>query len=83
MGKLIVELSDEIHGELKKKATIHHKTLKEVITDLVNKYLSGMNEQTKTIKETGLCGSWEDERPADEIIKDIKAHRKWFVRNNR
>jgi len=83
MGKLIVELSDEIHGELKKKATIHHKTLKEVITDLVNKYLSGMNEQTKIIKETGLCGSWEDERPADEIIKDIKAHRKWFARNNK
>jgi len=36
-------------------------------------------EQTKTKKKTGFCGSWEDDRSAEEIIRDIKAYRKWFV----
>ncbi len=79
MGKLIVELPDEIHGELKKKAAISHKTLKNIITGLIHQYLSA-SEKKAAKNKTGLCGRWEDERTADEIIKDIKAHRKWFVR---
>ena len=83
MGKLIVELPDEIHGELKKKATMDNKTLKEIVTNLIKKYLSGLQEKTKPKRETGLCGSWEDERSADEIIRDIKTHRKWFAKHGR
>ena len=82
MGKLIVELSDEMHTELKKKAAVDHKTQKEIVTDLLKVYLSSEQERTITKKKTGLCGSWEDDRSAEEIIKDIKAHRKWFARNN-
>ena len=26
-------------------------------------------------EKTGFCGAWEDDRPADEIIADIAAHR--------
>ncbi len=29
-------------------------------------------------KESGLCGIWEDERSAAEIIKDIRLHRTGF-----
>jgi hypothetical protein len=83
MGKLIVELPDEIHREFKKKAIVNNKTLKEVITNLIEKYLSSVPEQIKTNKETGLCGSWEDDRSADEIIKDIKTHREWFAKHGR
>ncbi len=83
MRKLIVELPDEIHGELKKKATMDNKTLKEIVTNLVNKYLSREQEQIRIKKKTGLCGSWEDDRSAEEIIRDIKIHRKWFERNDR
>jgi len=81
MGKLIVELPDEIHGELKRKATTDNKTLKEVVTNLIKKYLSGVQEQSKKKEKTGLCGSWEDERSAEKIIRDIKTHRKWFDRH--
>lgn len=82
MRKLIIELPDAIHGELKKKATTDNKTLKEIVTNLISRYLSGAVEQKTTKKNTGLCGSWEDNRSAEEILKDIKIHRKWFVRNN-
>lgn len=80
MGKLIVELPDEIHGELKKKAAINHKTLKDIITGLINEYLYTPGRQAPAKRRTGLCGSWDDERPADEIIRDIKTHRRWFAK---
>ncbi len=80
MGKLIVELPDEIHRDLKKKAAINHKTLKDIITGLINKYLSTAEKQRKMTNRTGLCGSWDDERTPEEIIKDIKGHRRWFTR---
>lgn len=80
MGKLIVELPDEIHGELKKKAAVNHKTLKTIITGLINEYLYSPDKQVPPQKSSGLCGKWADDRTADEIIKDIKSHRKWFAK---
>lgn len=80
MGKLIVELPDEVHGELKKKAAADRKTLKDIISGLIHEYLYAPKKHVPTIKKTGLCGGWSDERTADEIIKDIKTHRRWFTR---
>jgi hypothetical protein len=31
-------------------------------------------------ERTGLCGVWKDERPAEEIIADITAHRSGYGR---
>lgn len=80
MGKLIVELPDDIHGELKKKAATDHKTLKNIITGLIDEYLLAPEKQASAKEKSGLCGKWDDERTADEIIKDIKSHRKWLTR---
>lgn len=80
MGKLIVELPDEVHGELKKKAISSQKTIKDVVTDLIRGYITEEKKKKAAAKETGLCGTWEDERSAEEIIKDIKAQRRWFKR---
>lgn len=82
MGKLIVELSEDIHTELKKKAIRHHQTIKAVVTDLVEGYLL-RGEANKNLKGTGLCGEWNDTRTADAIIADIKRHRNWFGKGRR
>ena len=42
-------------------------------------YLLDTKKQKAKEKKTGFCGSWEDDRLAEEIIRDIKAYRKWFV----
>ena len=76
MGKLIVELPDEIHGELKKRAAVDHKTLKNIVTELIHEYLYTPEKHVSTKKKTCLCGSWDDKITAEEIIKDIKTHRK-------
>ena len=80
MGKLMVELPDTIHGELKKKAAAEHTTLKSIITDLIGDYLSAPAKQHSAMKSSGLCGSWEDDRPADRIVRDIRGRRTWFTR---
>ena len=78
MGKLIVELNDEMHRELKKKVAINQETLKKIITNLINNYLYGQDRDIELTQATGLCGLWIDERKSDEIINDIKSQRKWF-----
>ncbi len=80
MGKLIVELSDDIHGELKKKAAADQKTLKDIVTGLINEYISTEESHLPSKKKTGICGAWDDKRTAEEIISDIKGKRKWFAR---
>ena len=81
MGKLIVELPEEAHRELKKKAAANHKTLKDIVSGLIDEYLFA-SEKHVFVKKTGLCGSWTDTRRAEEIIREIKTHRKWFMRKN-
>lgn len=82
MAKLIVELSEELHKELKKSATLNHRTIKDVVTDLVEEYIS-RGERKEDLEETGLCGKWEDTRSAEEIIADIKTHRNWMKKGRR
>jgi len=77
MGKLVVELPDEIHEAIKRKAALSNKTIREIVISLLNDYLS-REGKTEKLQETGFCGKWEDERTAEEIISDIKSHRKWF-----
>lgn len=83
MGKLIVEIPDEIHSELKRRALSDHKSMKEIITRLIQEYLSKTLKKNTTPKPTGFCGRWEDDRTADEIIADIKAHRRWSTKRSR
>ena len=82
MAKLIVELPEELHKGLKKSATLSHRTIKNVVTDLVEEYLSrGGNKED--LNESGLCGKWEDTRSANAILADIKAHRNWLRKGRR
>ncbi|MBI2879043.1 MAG: hypothetical protein HYY19_04915 [Candidatus Rokubacteria bacterium] len=80
MAKLIVELPEEVHRELKRKATHEHRTIKGVVTDLVEGYLSLGRDAPTRPAGTGLCGRWKDPRTAAEILKDIKSRRRWFRR---
>lgn len=38
------------------------------------------NQPSGNTGKTGLCGLWQDERSAEEIIADIKAHRSGYGR---
>ena len=48
------------------------RSFKEGLTSVVKHKTDVANEST------GLCGAWQDERTADEIITDITVHRSGF-----
>ena len=35
-------------------------------------------QELQKLSETGFCGCWEDERTAEEIIKDMESGRNYF-----
>lgn len=77
MGKLIVEISDELHDNLKKTAALNGITIKEITIALLDNFLK--KQKLHHSSTTGFCGKWQDDRTAKQIIKDIKAHRKWMI----
>ena len=48
------------------------RSFREAVTSAVKHKTDVANEST------GLCGAWQDERTADEIITDITLHRSGF-----
>ncbi|MBI3292836.1 MAG: hypothetical protein HYZ73_08535 [Elusimicrobia bacterium] len=80
MGKLIVEVPDSVHVTLKRYAFTHHTTLKDIILTLLNRFLSQPSRSGPTRKTTGFCGVWQDPRRPEEIVRDIRTHRRWFQR---
>jgi len=78
MGKLIVELPDELHARLKGQAMSNHQTLKVIVTSLLQHYLSHPRAASPK-KATGLCGSWKDRRSAQELLAALRASRRWQV----
>ena len=84
MAKLIVELPDELHRALKGKAAEQQRTLKEIVTAMVREYVHEAYDGGGLAREgTGLCGSWSDARSTEEIVADIRAHRRWSSRGSR
>jgi len=79
MGKLIVELPDMLHLQLKKQAIADHKTVKVVVTTLLQQYLKNpLRIAPKS--STGLCGAWKDRRPPEELLSEIRSARRWSIR---
>ena len=82
MSKLIVEIPDQMHSQLRKAAALRDRTLREIVMDLVQDYLA-VQQGSRSLKETGLCGKWLDDRTAEEIMMDIKKHRSWFAKRKK
>jgi len=71
-----------MHSQLRKAAASSERTLRDILMDLVQDYLARQRD-VKSLKDTGLCGTWKDDRSADEIIMDIKKHRSWFTKGKK
>lgn len=76
MGKLIVELPDELHTQLKQHATATHKTLKVIVTSLLAQYIRNPGRPSSKTT-TGLCGVWRDQRSAEALIAQLRSARRW------
>lgn len=73
-------MDDELYAQIKAIAAAQNRSVSGQVVNLIKEYLA----KEKTLRSTKtpaqvlieLSGSWNDDRTADEIVADIKAHRK-------
>ncbi|MBI3752550.1 MAG: hypothetical protein HY266_00685 [Deltaproteobacteria bacterium] len=70
--KMIIKEVREMPGEALPQVVKIIHSLKESILSVKAPH------KKDAVKGSGLCGIWEDERSAAEIIKDIRLHRTGF-----
>ena len=80
MAKLIVEVPATLHALLKHEAARRGNTIRSIVTALLEQYLSGRAKRGDTKERgrgSGLSGLWEDRRPAEAIVRDLRESRRW------
>ncbi len=75
MAKLIVEIPDHLHLQLKSYAVINHCTLRQVVLNLLENHLFKPKTATHS---TGFCGAWVDKRSSEKIIQELHEARNLF-----
>src|SRR3989304_6701609 len=77
-------MDDDLYLEIKHMAKDEQRSVSQQILYITKLFLSKRKtiEHLKTPGEVllGLAGSWADERPAEEIIAEIRAARKSSIR---
>jgi len=76
----IMGMDDDLVSQLKSLAASENRSINHQILFLLKKYLAsrhqlkGINTPAQVLLD--LSGSWEDDRPAEKILKKLKAERK-------
>ena len=73
-------IDDDLYNDIKKLAASQNRSVSQQTLTLIKQYLSKQHQIEKSKSPIqvllDLSGSWDDERPAEKIIMDIKKDRK-------
>ena len=76
----IKNIQDELYEEIKKLATAENRSVSQQVLFLVKEYLAKRKHLTAARSPAQvlleLSGSWEDDKNAEQIVKEIKSARK-------
>ena len=81
MANLQIKNMDEgLYEEIKRAASAENRSVSQQVLTLIRDYLAKRNQASR-LKSPGqvlleLSGTWEDERGAQEIVRDIKKARR-------
>ncbi len=81
MANLIIKgMDDNLYAQLKSLAASENRSISQQVLFLLKIYLAKKHQlqEAKTPAQVllELSGSWEDDRTATQIIKELKAERK-------
>jgi len=81
MANLQIKNIDEgLYEEIKRAASAENRSVSQQVLTLIRDYLAKRNQVSKLKSPAqvllGLSGTWEDERSAEEIVRDIKKARR-------
>ncbi len=76
----IKNIQDELYEEIKKLASSENRSVSQQVLFLVKEYLAKRKHLTAAKSPAQvlleLSGSWEDDKNAEQIVKEIKSARK-------
>lgn len=76
----IKNVEDDLYQEIKKLASAENRSVSQQVLFLVKEYLAKRKHLTATRSPAqvllDLSGSWEDDKNAEQIVKEIKNARK-------
>jgi hypothetical protein len=76
----IKNIQDELYEEIKKLASAENRSVSQQVLFLVREYLAKRKHLTAAKSPAQvlleLSGSWEDDKNAEQIVKEIKSARK-------
>ena len=71
-------IDDKLYKNLGKRAKMDNRSISQEIIAILKEHLSETRRcdaSISTDKFLNLCGTWKDDRSADEIITEIKTNR--------
>ena len=73
-------MDDDLYAQLKSLAASENRSISQQVLFLLKLYLARKHQlqEAKTSAQVlmELSGSWEDDRPAENIVRDLKSERK-------
>lgn len=73
-------MDDDLYAQLKSLAASENRSISQQVLYLLKRYLARKHQLQETRSPARvlleLSGSWEDDRPAEQILKELKAKRK-------
>ena len=76
----IKNIQDELYEEIKKLAAAENRSISQQVLFLVKEYLAKRKHLTAAKSPAQvlleLSGSWEDDKSAQQLVKEIKSARK-------
>ncbi|MCF8053564.1 MAG: hypothetical protein K9L59_20200 [Desulfobacterales bacterium] len=73
-------IDDQLYQELKRLATDENRSVSQEVLFLIRNHLAQSRRSSKAVTAgqtlLALAGSWEDQRPAEEIVQDIRRRRR-------
>ena len=72
------DIDDKLYESIRNLAQTEKRSISQEVVLILEKYLSSPLDFSRnpTDEFLGLAGSWEDDRSADEIVKDIRTGRR-------
>lgn len=70
------DIDDDLYTTLRTRAARDRRSISQEVVHIIERYLARPESPTEAGEEfLALIGSWDDQRPAHEIVADVRARR--------
>lgn len=74
----VKSIDDDLYKSLGRRAVIENRSISQEVVSILKSYLSTPSNQTQKANQQflELCGSWEGEVSAEELVQELRKSRK-------